>query len=169
MQRLTLSKALKAQKDAKDASAQIAVGHLRSKDIGLQYNLEEKEMMLNTLAQDLIEDHAEFQKSSEKKENKISKLEVDHLQSLKRIEELEAQLKKETKAHKAKMAKLKEEIEKASANFEVEKAKHEIANNEKDILQKIVHELRESWEECFSTTAQCCERLKITTYPLEFF
>jgi hypothetical protein len=42
----------------------------------------------------------------------------------------------------------------------VEKTKQEIAKTERDRLQKIVEELHESKEECFSTDVQRCEKLK---------
>lgn len=49
--------------------------------------------MLNTLASYLIGDRSEFQNISKEKDNKISKLENDNAQSVKRIVELEAQCK----------------------------------------------------------------------------
>lgn len=160
MQGLILSKALKAQKDVKDASAQMAIGNLQSEVIGLHRDLEEKEIKLNTFAKDLIEDHTKFQKSSKEKDNKISKLEVDNSQSMKHIAELEAQIKEQVVAHKGKMAKLKEKVKDTSVIFEVEKVKHKISDNERTTLQKIVDELWESSEECFYSTAQCCKKFK---------
>lgn len=55
MQALIPSKALQAQKDGEEVSAQIAINNLRSKFIDLRHNNEEEEDMLNTLADNLIE------------------------------------------------------------------------------------------------------------------
>lgn len=58
------------------------------------------------------------------------------------------------------MVELKQKFDEANENFEVEKTKQEIAKTERDRLQKIVEELHESKEECFSTIVQRCEKLK---------
>lgn len=55
-----MSKALKAKKYAKDESARIAFGSLRFKVIEHRHMVEEKEEMLDTLVNDLIEDYVEF-------------------------------------------------------------------------------------------------------------
>jgi hypothetical protein len=44
------------------------------------------------------------------KDNKISNIEAGNLQSIKRIKELEAQMKKEFEAHKVEMTSLKEKF-----------------------------------------------------------
>lgn len=75
------------------------------------------------------------------KDDKISKLELDNLQNLKRIEELKAKMKSSTKAHKAKVTNLKEKLEDININFELEKAKGEITSNKNGRLQKIDDEL----------------------------
>jgi hypothetical protein len=58
------------------------------------------------------------------------------------------------------MAKLKEKFDEANKNFEVEKTKRELAETEKDRVQKTIEDFRESKEECFSIVAQCYEKLK---------
>lgn len=138
MQGLILSKDLKVQKDAEDARAQMAIGNLRFKVFGLRHEVEEKETMLNTLAEDMIESRADLQKSLKEKDNKISKLEADNLQSIKCIKELEARMKKEFEAHKVEMTPLKEKFQEMNENFELQNAKHKIAEDEWDKLQKML-------------------------------
>jgi hypothetical protein len=58
------------------------------------------------------------------------------------------------------MLKLQGKFNEANENFEVEKAKREIAEAERNWVQKNVDELRESKEQCFSIVTQCCEKLK---------
>jgi hypothetical protein len=48
------------------------------------------------------------------------------------------------------MLKLQGKFNEANENFEVEKAKREIAEAERNLVQKNVDELRESKEQCFS-------------------
>jgi chromosome segregation ATPase len=50
------------------------------------------------------------------------------------------------------MRKLKEKLDEVSESLEVENEKREIVKTEKNRVQKIVEELRESKEESFSTT-----------------
>jgi DNA polymerase II small subunit/DNA polymerase delta subunit B len=52
----------------------------------------------------------------------------------------------------SKMRKLKEKLDEVSESLEVENEKREIVKTEKNRVQKIVEELRESKEESFSTT-----------------
>lgn len=136
MQGLILSKDLKVHKDAEDARAQMAIGNFRFKVIGLRHEVEEKETMLNTLAEDMIESRADLQKSLNEKDNKISKLEADNLRSIKRIKELEAQMNKEFEVHKVEMTPLKENFQEMNENFELQNVKHKIAEDEWDKLQK---------------------------------
>lgn len=85
---------------------------LRSEVIDFLQKVEEKEDMLNTLANDLIESWTKLWKATEDKDkvlegyrlkdDKISKLELDNLQNLKRIEELEAKMKSSTRHIKPK-------------------------------------------------------------------
>lgn len=121
IQGLILSKDLKAKKDVEDESTSIAFGNLRFEVIELHHNVVEKEEMLNTLASYLIGDRSEVQKISEEKDNKISKLENDNAQSVKRIVELDISVQVE--AHKAEMGKLKRKIKKTNENVELEKSK----------------------------------------------
>lgn len=107
----------------------------------------------------MIEDCTEFHKILEEKNSKILKIETDKFQSMKRIADLEPHLKQQSKAHRAKMALLKETLEEMNAKFELQNAKHEIVVGERDRLQKIVDELQWSKEECFSIAAMCCEKL----------
>lgn len=65
------------------------------------------------------------------------------------------------------MAKLKEKVENVCEDFEVEKAKREIASDEKDRHQKIVDDPQISKEECFSVTSQCCQKLRETFISIE--
>jgi hypothetical protein len=58
-------------------------------------------------------------------------------------------MKQNAEIYQAKVAKLKDELGNLSVNFEVEKAKKEIFNNEKDHIQRVVDELQSSREECF--------------------
>jgi hypothetical protein len=57
-------------------------------------------------------------------------------------------MKQNAEIYQAKVAKLKDELGNLSVNFEVEKAKKEIFNNEKDHIQRVVDELQSSREEC---------------------
>lgn len=146
IQGLILSKDLKAKKDVEDESTSIAFGNLRFEVIELHHNVVEKEEMLNTLASYLIGDRSEVQKISEEKDNKVSKLENDNAQSVKHIVELEAQIQVQVEAHKAEMAKLKRKIKKLMRMLNQKKVKREIAEAEKNIVEKNVEELRESKE-----------------------
>lgn len=94
--------------------------------------------MLNTLAEDMIESRADLQKSLKEKDNKISNIEAGNLQSIKRIKELEAQMKKELEAHKVEMTSLKEKFQEMNEIFELQNAKHKIAEDEWDKLQKML-------------------------------
>lgn len=48
------------------------------------------------------------------------------------------QIEAQAEAHKDEMAKLKDKFEEANDNFELEKVKGEIAENERDIVQKLL-------------------------------
>jgi hypothetical protein len=61
-QRLILSKALKAQKDAEDESTRIAFGNLRSEVIDLRHKDVEKDKILLSLVDKLKESQAELAK-----------------------------------------------------------------------------------------------------------
>jgi predicted nuclease with TOPRIM domain len=60
LQGIILSKALKIQKDPEEIGAQMAIDNLQSKVIELQHKNKEKEDILNTLAEDLIESQPEL-------------------------------------------------------------------------------------------------------------
>lgn len=60
------------------------------------------------------------------------------------------------------MALLRENLEETEGNFEMQNCKREITENERNVLQKTVDELRQSKEESFSIAAQSCEKLKNT-------
>lgn len=94
----------------------------------------------------MIEDHAEFKKLSEEKDDIISKLENGKALIGKHIVDLDARIAAQVKAHKAKMTELKEKFDEVGKNFEVEKSKQEIAKVERNRVQKIVEELLESKE-----------------------
>lgn len=102
-----LSKDLNAKKDAKDESTRIAFGNLWFEVIELRHKVQEKELILNTLAYDLVGDYFEFQKVSEEKDSKILKLKDDNAQRAKRIAKLATQMKEQVKAHKDEMARHK--------------------------------------------------------------
>lgn len=82
---------------------------------------------MNTLASDLIRDHVEFKKLSEGKDSKISKLKSENIQSVKRTTDLEAKIAAQVEACKVEMVDLKEKLDEANENFEVEKTEREIA------------------------------------------
>jgi hypothetical protein len=88
------------------------------------------------------------------------KLEDEKKASAKHIADLESMLAAQAKSHKSEMLKLKEKFDEANENFEVEKAKREIAEVERDMVRKNVEDLWASNEQCFSVAAQCCEKLK---------
>jgi hypothetical protein len=69
------------------------------------------------------------------------KIEIDNAQNTKRITELETQLKEQSEAHRAKMPLLRKKLEEMKENFELQNYKHEIAESERDRLQKNVDEL----------------------------
>jgi hypothetical protein len=71
----------------------------------------------------------------------------------KRIADLESLLRTQAESHKYETMKLKEKIDEVNENFEVEKAKREIAEVERDRVKKNVDELRETKEQCFSVAA----------------
>ena len=87
------------------------------------------------------------------------KLENLNLQQANRLAELKAEIKRNDESHATKVKKLREEMNKDTMNFEVEKVKKYITTDEKERHQGIVNELRSS-KECFSMATQCCERLK---------
>lgn len=62
------------QQSFEDESTQIASGNLRSEIIELRHQAEEKEVILDTLANELIENHAKFKKLFEEKYDKILNL-----------------------------------------------------------------------------------------------
>jgi hypothetical protein len=88
------------------------------------------------------------------------KLEDEKKASAKHIADLESMLAAQAKSHKSEMLKLKEKFNEVNENFEVEKAKREIAEVERDMVRKNVEDLWASNEQCFSVAAQCCEKLK---------
>jgi septal ring factor EnvC (AmiA/AmiB activator) len=102
-------------------------------------------------------------------DGEISMLESENHQSIRRIKELEAQIKKESEAHKAKTTMLNGKLEVTNENFELEKVKKEIAEDEKVRLQKIVDEMQGSREESFSIAAQCCKKLRETFVSIGAF
>ena len=85
----------------------------------------------------MIEDHADFKKLYEAKDDKFFKLEAE-------------------------MSTLKEKLDEVSENFEVKIAKCEMAEVERDRVQKNVDKLQDSKERCFSIVAECCEKLRNT-------
>lgn len=101
----------------------------------LWHQTEEKEVILNMFANEMVEDRANFKRLSEEKYDKILRLEAE-------------------------MSELKEKLDEVSGDLEVEKEKRDIVETEKNIVQKIVEELWESKEESFSAAFRCCEQLK---------
>lgn len=128
--------------------------------------------MLVILAGDLIDSRTELQKDIAKKSNVLEvekakngtiwELEAKNHQQTEHSKELEVETKRTIEAYKAKVAKLNDEMSNMTKNLEVEKAQKEIFINEEDRLYKIVDELWNLREDCFSVVAQCCKRLKDT-------
>jgi hypothetical protein len=153
-QGLILSKALKAQKDAEDENTRIAFGNLQSKVIDLWHQAMEKDNILSSLVNKLKESHVELTIFLE--ENlKFSKMEDEKKASAKRIDDLESMLVAQAESHKSEVLKLKENFDVVNENFEVEKAKGEIAKTERNKVQKDVEEIRASKEQCFSIVVHC--------------
>lgn len=109
----------------------------------------QKRKILNTLASELLEDHIEFKKSSEEKNEKILKLENEKKQSAKRVADLEAKLTAQAEAHESEMSKLKQNFDEVSKIFEVDKSKREIVKVERDRVQKNVDELGNQKNDAF--------------------
>jgi hypothetical protein len=59
----------------------------------------------------------------------------------------------EAESHKSEVLKLKEKFDEVNENFEVEKAKCDIAKAEHERVWRNVEELRTSKEQCFSVAA----------------
>jgi DNA anti-recombination protein RmuC len=72
---LILSQALKAQKDAKDESCQIALGDLRSEVINLRNEALEKDKILLSLVERLKSSEAKLSTQAELHRSKIQELE----------------------------------------------------------------------------------------------
>jgi hypothetical protein len=69
-------------------------------------------------------------------------------------------LTEQVELHRSEVLKSEEKHDEVSENFEVEKAKHEIAEAKRDRVRRNVEELRLSKERCFSVVVHCCGRLK---------
>jgi chromosome segregation ATPase len=151
---------LKAQKDAEDESTRIFFGNLRSEVIDLRHQAVEKYNILISIFNKLKESRAELTKFSEEEGSKILKLEDEKNADTKRITDLKSMLSAQVESHRSEILKMKEKLEKVNENFDVEKGKREIAEVERDKVQKKVEELQTSNEQCFSIAAHCCEKLK---------
>jgi hypothetical protein len=92
----------------------------------------------------------------------ISKLEKEKKVDAKRIADLEYALSAQVELHKSEVVRLEKKLDEVNENFEVEKAKREISEAERNRVQKNIEELHQSKEECFSVAMQCCNKLKST-------
>jgi chromosome segregation ATPase len=80
---------------------------------------------------------------------------------------LEYVLFAQVELHKPEVLRLEKKLDEVNENFEVEKAKREISEIERNRVQKNIEELRQSKEECFSVCMQCCNNLKSTFAEVE--
>jgi predicted nuclease with TOPRIM domain len=140
-----LSKALKAQKDAEEESTQIAFDNLCLKVIDLRYQAIEKDKILISLVDKLKESQTELAKFSEVS-SRISRLEEEKKDYVKRIANLESALSSQVELHKSEVLRLEEKLDEVSKHFEVEKEKRKIAETERNRVQRNVDELRASKE-----------------------
>jgi hypothetical protein len=62
--------------------------------------------------------------------------------------------------HKSEVSRLEEKLDEFNENLEVKKEKREIAEIERNRVQKNVEELWLSKQQSFSVAAQCCDKLK---------
>jgi uncharacterized protein YecA (UPF0149 family) len=83
-------------------------------------------------------------------------LEAEKHRHSKETKTFEDKIKNTTKAHEAKMAKLRTEMEELCKNFEVEKAKREIFEDNNARLQRTVDALQSSSDTWFCTTPESC-------------
>jgi hypothetical protein len=130
-----LSKALKEQKDAEDESTRIAFGNLRLEVIDLRHQAVEKDTILIYVVNKLKESQAELAKFSEGV-SRILKLEEEKKADAKLIADIEFALSTQVELHKFEVLKLEEKLDEVSENFEVEKEKREIAETERDRVQR---------------------------------
>jgi hypothetical protein len=130
-----LSKALKEQKDAEDESTRIAFGNLRLEVIDLRHQAVEKDTILIYVVNKLKESQAELAKFSEGV-SRILKLEEEKKADAKLIADIEFALSAQVEIHKSEVLKLEEKLDEVSENFEVEKEKREIAETERDRVQR---------------------------------
>jgi hypothetical protein len=150
---------LKAQKDAKDESARIAFGNLRSEVITLWHEAIEKDKIMLSLVDKLKESQAELAKFS-KESSLVTKLEEEKKVDSKHIADLEYALTAQVELQKSEVSRLEGKLDEFNENLEVEKVKWKIPKAERDRVQKNVEELRLSKEEGFSIAIQCCDKLK---------
>jgi hypothetical protein len=75
-----------------------------------------------------------LKKFLKRKNTKVLKLEDEKKASAKRIADLESLLRTQAESHKYEMLKLKEKMDEVNGNFEVEKAKREIATESRKML-----------------------------------
>jgi hypothetical protein len=120
-----LSKALKAQKDAKDESTQIAFGNMRSKVIMLRNKALEKDKILLSLVERLKSSEARLSSFSEV-EQKMREFKKKKEKDAKRIADLEYALSIQVELHRSEVQGLENKLDEVTENFNFEQTKHEI-------------------------------------------
>jgi hypothetical protein len=95
-------------------------------------------------------------------DQQISKLEKEKEADAKCITDLEYALSAQVELHKSEVLRLEKKLDEVNKNFEVEKAKREISETERNRVQRNIDELCRSKEECFTVCMKCCNKLKNT-------
>jgi hypothetical protein len=72
----------------------------------------------------------------------------------------EAKLNTQAEAHKVEVEDLKKKLAEMNENFDVAKAKQEISEMERVMVQKNIEELRDSKEKCYEVSMECAKKLK---------
>jgi chromosome segregation ATPase len=82
------------------------------------------------------------------------------LSLVERLKSSKARLSTQAETHEADMQELKKKVAKATENFNVEVARHEIGEIERSRTQKNVDELRAAKEKCYEIAMECAKNLK---------
>jgi alanine racemase len=156
---LILSKALKAQKDAKDEGTQIAFRNLCSEVISLRNEGLEKDKIVLSFFERIKTSEAKLARFS-KVEQKILKFEKKEEADAKRIADLEYALSVQVGLHRSEVEGLEKKLDEITENFKVEQTKCATSDIERLRVQKNVEELRHAKEERYIVAMQCCNKLK---------
>jgi predicted RNase H-like nuclease (RuvC/YqgF family) len=76
-----------------------------------------------------------------------------------RLKASKVKLSAQIEAHKAEVEYLKKKLAEMNENFEVAKAKQEISEMERLMVEKNVEELRDSKERCYEISLECAKKL----------